>query len=67
MGRGISYPPMVTAGEAALKDARHPQFAAQIGSPTPRFAARSASLTAAPPTAPEAPSSIGRREEGDGK
>jgi hypothetical protein len=49
---------MVTAGKAALKDARFPQFASQIGSPTPRFAAPSASLTAAPPPAPEAPSSI---------
>ena len=29
----------VADGEAALKDARCPQFAAQIGSPTPRFAA----------------------------
>jgi hypothetical protein len=41
-----------------IKDARFPQFAAQIGSPTPRFAALYASLTAAPPPAPEAPSSI---------
>ena len=30
---------MVADGGAALKDARFPQFAAQIGSPTPRFAA----------------------------
>ena len=36
---GISL--AVTAGEAAFKDARFPQFAAQIGSPTPRFAAHS--------------------------
>jgi len=41
-----------------IKDARFPQFASQIGSPTPRFAALVASLTAAPPSASEAPSSI---------
>jgi hypothetical protein len=32
--------PSVTGGGAALKETRFPQFAAQIGSPMPRFAAR---------------------------
>ena len=35
----LSNRPSVADGEAALKDARSPQFAAQIGSPAPRFAA----------------------------
>jgi hypothetical protein len=38
----------VAGGEAALKDARFPQFASQIGSPTPRFAALQASLFRVP-------------------
>jgi hypothetical protein len=41
-----------------IKAARSPRFASQIGTPTPRFAAPWAALTAAPPPAPEAPSSI---------
>jgi len=53
----------VADGEAALKDARFPQFAAQIGSPAPRFAAPAASLTAAAPPAAEAPSSIGKTDK----
>ncbi len=48
----------MAAGETALKAARSPRFAAQIGTPTPRFAAPSAALTAASPPAPQAPSSI---------
>jgi hypothetical protein len=40
-GWGFSSKRSILAdGEAALKDARFPQFAVQIGSPTPRFAAR---------------------------
>jgi hypothetical protein len=68
-GRGmfVSERPSVAGGKAALKDARFPQFAVQIGSPAPRFAAPSASLTAAPPPAPGAPSSIGKTVKGDGK
>lgn len=54
----MSNGPSVADGEPALKDARFPQFALQIGTPTPRFAALAASLTAAPPPVPEAPSSI---------
>lgn len=54
---------MADAG-AAIKDARYPQFAAQIGSPTLCFAARKtrpcASLTAAPAPAPGMASSIGK-------
>lgn len=52
----------MAGGEAAFKDARFSQFAAQIGSPTPRFAARKASLvaslTAVSPPASRAVSSI---------
>jgi hypothetical protein len=51
------------ASKRLIKDARFPQFASQIGSPAPRFAARSASLTATPPPAPEAPSSIRKTDE----
>jgi hypothetical protein len=41
MGKGSCRGmPSVADGEAALKDARFPQFALQVGSPTPRFAAR---------------------------
>lgn len=40
--------PSVADGGTPLKDPRCPQFAAQIGSPTARFAALIASLTAAP-------------------
>ena len=38
--------------EAPVKDAWSPQNAAHFGSPTPRSAAPSASLTGTPPTAP---------------
>lgn len=48
----------MAGGETALKAARSPQFAAQIGTPTPRSAAPAAALTAASPPAPKAPSSI---------
>ena len=58
--------PVWRAPKRLIKDARSPQFASQIGSPTPRFAAPSASLTAAPSPAPEAPSSIGKTDKGGG-
>ncbi len=53
----------MAAGETALKAARSPRFAAQIGTPTPRFAAPAAALTAASPPAPKAPSSILKAEK----
>jgi hypothetical protein len=52
---GVLTPgPLIVAGSGtALKDARPLQFALQIGSSAPRFAALEASLTAAPAPAPD--------------
>lgn len=65
-GRGGSSRerPSVADGAAALKDARYPRFALQVGSPMPRCAAPEplalASLTAAAAPAPGGSSSIGK-------
>lgn len=56
----------MAGGEAAPKDARFPQFASQIGSPTPRFAALGSVPDSRSAARSDEPSSIGKTMKGDG-